>query len=101
MAIASVSVTGCSSLPTINRPMHTYSLDHFMVDCSQRDQQVQFLLSQLSSRDDRLLSWVTNVLDPFGLFRQDSDYGIRTDIASGTTNWQIRQNLLHIKHYCG
>ena len=100
-AIASVSMTGCAGLPSINRPMYTEDLDRFMVDCSKRDQQIRFLLSQLSSRDDRVLAWWTNYLNPFGAVTTNPDQNLRANIAGRMTNWQIEQNLLHIKHYCG
>ena len=81
--------------------MYTQDLDYFAIDCSRRDEQVRFLLSQLSTNDDRLLSWWTNYMDPLGPLRNSPDYGLRVDIASRMINWQVGQNLLHIKHYCG
>ena len=80
--------------------MYTEDLDRFVIDCSRRDQQVQFLLGQISTRDDRLLSWWTNYMDPFGALRSNPDHQLRTDIAFRMTNWQVGQNLLHIKKFC-
>jgi hypothetical protein len=99
--IASVSLAGCAGLPYINRPMYTEDLSRFMVDCTKRDQQIQFLLGQLSTNDDRLLAWWTNYMNPVGPVTNNPDYALRVDIASRMTNWQVGQNLLHIKRYCG
>ena len=81
--------------------MYTEDLDRFVIDCSQRDRQVQFLLGQLSTRDDRLLAWWTNYMDPVGAYTGKPDYVLRSDIALRMTNWQVGQNLLHIKKFCG
>lgn len=99
--IASVSLAGCAGLPYINRPMYTEDLDRFVIDCSKRNEQVRFLLSQISTKDDRLLAWWTNYMDTFGPVSNNPDYGLRADIAFRMTNWQIAQNLQHIKFYCG
>ena len=88
-------------MPYINRPMYTVDLDAFQIDCRKRDQQIQFLLSQLSTNDDRLLAWWTNYMDPRAAFSSNPDYQLRTDIAFRMTNWQVGQNLLHIKKFCG
>jgi hypothetical protein len=98
---SSLFTVGCAGLPYINRPMYTEDLNSFQIDCSKRDQQIQFLLSQLSSKDDRLLSWWTNYWDTFGVILGSPDARLRGDISSGMTNWHIGQNLLHIRHFCG
>lgn len=81
--------------------MYTEDLDRFVVDCNRRNEQVRFLLGQLSTDDDRLLAWWTNYMDPFGPLRSNPDVQLRLDIHSRMVNWQVGQNLLHIKRYCG
>ena len=81
--------------------MFTQDLNAFSIDCDRRDQQVRLLLSQLSSDDDRLLAWWTNYLKPWGEYTGDQDYALRRDISRTMTNWQIQQNLYHIKRFCG
>ena len=101
--IASVSLAGCAGVPYINRPLYTVDLDHFNIDytCQTRDQQVRFLLGQLSTNDDRLLAWWTNYMDPRATFSSHPDYQLRTDISSRYTNWLVGQQLLRIKKFCG
>jgi len=81
--------------------MYTQDLNGFYIDCSRRDQQIQLLLSQLSNRDDRLFSWWTNYLKPWEDYTADPDWQLRREIAGRQTNWQIQQNLYHIKKFCG
>lgn len=99
--IASVSLAGCAGAPVINRPMYTQDLNSFQIDCSRRDEQIRMLLSQLSTDDDRLLSWWTNYFKPWGEYTQDADHGLRREIAGRQTNWHIQQNLYHIRKFCG
>lgn len=100
-AIVSVSLAGCAGAPVINRPMYTQDLNAFQIDCSRRDEQIQMLLNQLASRDDRLLSWWTNYLKPWEEYTGEPDYQLRREIAGRQTNWQIQQNLYHIRKFCG
>lgn len=99
--IASVSLMGCAGAPVINRPMHTVDLDAFQIDCARRDEQVRLLLGMLSTEDDRILSFWTNYMKPWGEYTGDQHFALRRDIYSRMTNWQIGQNLRHIKYYCG
>ena len=99
--IVSVSLPGCAGLPSINRPMYSQDLDYFAIDCSRRDEQVRFLLGQLSTNDDRLLAWWTNYLSPLGPFTNNPDYQLRNDIANRQTNWLVNQQLLRIRKFCG
>lgn len=99
--IASVSLTGCAGAPAINRPMLTQDLNAFQIDCSRRDEQIRLLLAQLSTDDDRLLSWWTNYVRPWEYYTGDADYDLRRSIAGRQTNWHIQQNLYHIKKFCG
>ena len=92
---------GCAGTPTINRSMTAQDLNSFQIDCTRRDEQIQLLLAQLSTRDDRLLAWWTNYLMPWDSYLGDSDYLVRREIAGRQTNWQIQQNLYHIKKFCG
>ena len=81
--------------------MYTYDLDRFQIDCSRRDEQIRFLLSQISTDDDRVLAWWTNYLQPWHEYTGSDEYRLRQHIAFRATNWQIRQNLYHIKKFCG
>jgi len=99
--IASVSMIGCAGVPAINRPMYTEDLNGFYIDCNRRDEQIRLLLAQLSTDDDRLLAWWTNYLQPWQAYTGDADYTLRGSIAGRQTNWQIQQNLYHIKKFCG
>ena len=99
--IASVSLMGCAGAPVINRPMSYQDLNGFQIDCSRRDEQVRLLLSQISSGDDRVLSWWTNYMLPWERYSREDDYILRSQIAHRGINWQIRQNLYQIKDFCG
>ena len=81
--------------------MLTQDLDSFQIDCSRRDEQIRLLLAQLSTDDDRLLAWWTNYLQPWQNYMGNPDYQLRGSIAARQTNWQIQQNLYHIKKFCG
>ena len=98
--IASVSLSGCAGLPQINRTMSPEDLDHFVVDCSRRDEQIRFLTTQLVSADDRLLAWITNYFDIWGQLTNSDDYMLRASIAGQQTNWLVNQQILRIKHFC-
>lgn len=88
-------------MPYINRPMYTEDLNGFQIDCRKRDEQIRFLLGQLSSRDDRLLSWWTNYWDPMGVIKPSDDYHLRANISSRMSDWHVHQNLKHIYDFCG
>ena len=99
-AIVSVSLLGCAGAPVINRPMYTADLDAFQIDCSRKQEQQRLLLSQLSSKDDRLYAWWTNYLQPWKEFTGDADQGLRRDIYSRMTNWTINQHLMNLSWHC-
>lgn len=91
------SLGGCS---TTRQPMASYDLDHFRVDCKNKEAQIRFLQSQRSTRDDRLLAAVTNAVTPWQMITNPVQYYEREQIRIGRTDWIINQTLREIATQC-
>jgi len=72
----------------------------FQIDCGRRDEQIRFLQSLLSSRDDSLLAWSQNYVMGWTLYTERDKYRERQALASGYTNWQIHQKIMMIDRNC-
>lgn len=100
--IVSGSLVGCANVPSINRPMFTEDINAMRIDCANRDKQIQMLLNQLSTRDDRLFAWWTNYIRSWDQHTsQSDDYHLRRSIAGQQNNWQINQMIYLIRKFCG
>lgn len=81
-------------------PMNIDDLDHFVVDCSIKQQQVQFLQSMRSTADQRAVAGLQSLLTPWRWFT-DPEGQYRVDhVGKGSYNWIINQHLWTLKNNC-
>lgn len=82
-AITAGLLSGCASAQRAERlPMSTVELNHFVVDCRIKQQQVDLLQSMRQSRDEQFAARVRTMFQPF---QWTSDH----DIAYGNPNKYI------------
>lgn len=97
--IASLS-SGCASSPPVNRiPMYAQDLNHFVIDCSRKEEQIRMLQSMRQSGDEQLYASLGNMLQPWSQWTDPLAYGTRAEIGSGEINRQINYNLQRLR-YC-
>lgn len=80
--------------------MDQRDLARFQIDCDRKAEQIQFLESQRTSRDDRLWAWVTNQVQFWDQYTDPQRYNQRRVTVSGRSNWTINQHLMTIERNC-
>lgn len=80
--------------------MDAIDISHYQIDCSRKSEQIQFLESLRSGRDDRFWSRVGNTVQPWTKYTDTHNYSQRGQIANGRTNWLINQKLMRLAHDC-
>ena len=90
------------SLNTANAevPMNIDDLDHFVVDCSKKQQQVEFLQSLRSSSDQRAGARLQTILTPWRWFTDPEGHERVYNVGKGSYNWIINQHLWTLKNNC-
>jgi len=92
------NLSGCAS--TSRQPMLSFDIDHFQVDCKNKQQQIRLLQSMRTTADDRLVAGFSNVLQPWTAVTDPVKYYERQQIQTGRTNWLINQTLREIATQC-
>ena len=96
-SVISVSLfSGCA----VQQPMHAIDLESFQINCRIKEQQMKFLQSMRSGRDERMLAGVGNLTQPWSRWTDNKEHYQRRSIHSGRTNWLINQHLLHLTRDC-
>ena len=96
--IASVFSTGCAT--GTQRVMPVDDLNRFQIDCRIKPQQIKFLQSLRTSQDDKLGARMANVVQPWTVVTDHSNYRQRALVGNGYTDWSINQLLLRLSHDC-
>jgi hypothetical protein len=94
--IASASSIGCAQ----RQPMMAIDLDHYQIDCSRKAEQIAFLQSQRSTRDERLYAGAINTVKPWTVYTDTNEYSQRYQINNGRVNWIINQKLMRLAYDC-
>lgn len=91
-----------ASLNTANAevPMNIHDLDHFVVDCSIKQQQVEFLQSLRSTADQRAVAGLQTLLTPWRWFTDPEGQDRVYHVGKGSYNWIINQHLWTLKNNC-
>jgi hypothetical protein len=96
-SVISVSLlSGCASPQT----MHAVDLESFQINCRIKEQQIRFLQSMRSGRDERMYAGLGNLARPLSRWSDSEEHYQRRSIHSGRTNWLINQHLLHLARDC-
>ena len=90
-----LNLTGCAS--PYRTTMDNEDLMNFAVDCKNKDQQLQFLRSQLPTRSEK--DWAKVETGFLGPFTPNAE--IKREIASGTRLWWVKSNITDIYQKCG
>lgn len=93
VTIVSVSSLASSSIPTAD-------LNYYKIDCRIKEQQIAFLQSLRSTRDEELRAGVINFFVPWQVITNRDQYRQRADVHNRTSNWTINQLLLRLAHDC-
>ena len=96
---ATLFSSGCA-YQTPQQPMAMYHLDHFQIDCRIKEQQILFLQSQRTTRDDNLVANIQNAITPWTAITTPNSYYERQQIVTQRTNWTINQLLMSIDKQC-
>ena len=93
----------CSGCATASRPdrvpMSTVDLNHFVINCSIKAQQVAMLHSMRQTRDERLVAGLVAAL-PWYKWTDPAEYNQRVDIHNGRLNWMINFHLNALATQC-
>ena len=94
MCVITVSLfSGCATHPDPSRvPMATVDLNHFVVDCRRKAEQVAMLQAMRQSRDEQFVSRMRAMVNPF-VWTSDHD------IAYNNPNKYINYHLRDLS-YC-
>jgi hypothetical protein len=92
-AIIAVLNTGCAVSPY---RMEAESLDHFVVECSRKAEQLAFIESQRTNKGQRVNAGVANYLFFWRAATDPAGYQRNQDIHSGYQDWLLNQILFEI-----
>ena len=81
-------------------PMNIHDLDTFQLDCSKKQQQVEFLQSLRSSSDQRTGARLQSFLTPWKWFTDPEGQERIYNVGEGSYNWIINQHLWTLKNNC-
>lgn len=83
------------------RPQMAYQdLDNFRIDCANKQHQINFLVSQRLSTNERILQNYNRVFAPWRVLTDPARANTDAAQGSGRTNWLIGQHLLAIERNC-
>lgn len=80
--------------------MYAVDLAHYQIDCGRKAEQIKFLNSMRTDRDDRMFNGAANAVQPWTKFSDPQHYSQRHQIHNGRTNWIINQKLLRLAYDC-
>ena len=80
--------------------MHAIDLESFQINCRIKEQQIQFLQSMRSGRDERMYAGAGNLTQPWSRWTDSEEHYQRRSIHNGRTNWLINQHLMHLSRDC-
>jgi hypothetical protein len=86
--------SGCAMQPAPNRiPMSTMDLNYYRIDCSRKQEQIEFLQSQRISRDEQFAARMRLMWRGDQLITDPRVYMINHDMATGNPNKYINYLL--------
>jgi hypothetical protein len=89
--------SGCATQPAPNRiPMSTMDLNHFRIDCSRKQEQIEFLQSQRISRDEQFAARMRLMWRSDQLITDPRVYLVNHNMATGNPNKYINYLLQEI-----
>jgi hypothetical protein len=93
---ASLLTSACAVKPQ----MAHRDLDNFQIDCKIKPQQIDFLVSQRLSTNERILQNYSRIFAPWRSFTNPARARTEAEQGSGRTNWLIGQHLLALSRDC-
>lgn len=80
--------------------MPAVDLERFQIDCKKKEEQIRFLQSLRSDRDDRMVAGLINMTAPWSRYTDPNEHGQRVSVQKGYSNWLINQNLMRLAWDC-
>jgi hypothetical protein len=98
VTLAILLTTGCS---TVQRtPMAFADLDHFKVNCRKKAEQIAFLQSMRPTRDEKLLTGFSALLQPWTYITDPYGHDSKQAVSTGRSEWVINQLLMELRDNC-
>lgn len=86
--------SGCASQPMPNRvPVATMDLNHFIIDCRRKQEQVEFLQSLRQTREEQMAARLRLMFNSYELVTNPTMYQTNYDMANGNPNKYINYLL--------
>lgn len=104
-AITSIIFGTCVTTATLSNaaegiPMDYYDLDHFQIDCSLKQQQVEFLNSMRMSETEMRAFRLQGFLTPWTKLTDPNGADRVRKTGNGDYNWLINQHLYSLATQC-
>ena len=103
-AITSITFGIFVTTATISRadgiPMDWYDLDHFQIDCSIKQEQIEFLNSIRHSETDMIGARLMELVTPWNKVIRPTDAKRVHRTGNGDYNWLINQHLYTLSTQC-
>ena len=80
--------------------MASADLEHFQIDCRQKESQIRMLQSMRVNRDDQIMNGLANLVQPWKSITDPNTAYQRREVQTGRTNWLINQNLQRLAYDC-
>ena len=80
--------------------MPIVDLERFQTNCRLKAQQVQLLQSMRTTRDDRFMHYLANLVQPWDHWQDPGAWHQRRQIQNGRSDWLINQHLLELRRNC-
>ena len=91
--VVSVS-SGCAVIPEARMPLA--DLDTFVVDCDRKREQIEFINSQRTSANEKLVSRLLVSLTPWQMVTSPRARQDQVDIGSSRQDWMLDQILMEL-----
>lgn len=100
LIVGMIAMLSACTTTTTSR-MSVAELNNFQVDCKHKNQQIEFLYSQLPSRDDQVANvFVMTSITGTAITTADGSYGRRHEQYRGYNRAMIQGKIDYIRKYC-
>jgi len=99
-ATLAILCSGCATSAGASRQMSYQDINYFQIDCTRRDEQIRMLDGMRSTRDDRALAKLKNIVQPWLQFTDPDQYTDNYYQGSGRTDAYIDYKIQNLINFC-
>jgi len=77
--------------------MDSNTLNHYVVDCSRKEEQIAFIQSQRPTGNERVVSRLLNDWSKWDMIFDPKAYNLRNSVGYGQHDWLINQILMELE----